>query len=53
VGQIEAEILANGWIHCDADARLVFDTDYRSRWQTALAKLGADISGLSAEAGRA
>jgi putative transcriptional regulator len=53
VGQIEAEILANGWIHCDADARLVFDTDYPSRWQTALAKLGADISGLSAEAGRA
>ncbi|MGC9953433.1 MAG: YqgE/AlgH family protein [Rhizomicrobium sp.] len=53
MGQIETEILANGWIHCDADARLVFDTDYESRWQTALAKLGADISGLSAEAGRA
>jgi len=53
VGQIEAEIMANGWIHCDADTRLVFDTDYQSRWQTALAKLGADISGLSAEAGRA
>jgi putative transcriptional regulator len=52
-GQIEAEILANGWIHCDADAGLVFDTDYESRWQTAFAKLGADISGLSAEAGRA
>jgi putative transcriptional regulator len=52
-GQIEAEILANGWIHCDADAAIVFDTDYESRWQTAFAKLGADISGLSAEAGRA
>jgi putative transcriptional regulator len=52
-GQIEAEILANGWIHCDADAAIVFDTGYESRWQTALAKLGADISGLSAEAGRA
>ena len=53
VGQIEDEILANGWIHCDADAHLLFDTDYDARWQTALAKLGADISGLSAEAGRA
>ena len=52
-GQIEAEILANGWIHCDADAGLVFDTDYEARWQTAFAKLGANISGLSAEAGRA
>ena len=52
-GQIEAEIVANGWIHCDADARLVFDTNYEARWQSALAKLGADISGLSAEAGRA
>jgi putative transcriptional regulator len=53
VGQIEDEILANGWIHCDADAHLLFDADYDARWQTALAKLGADISGLSAEAGRA
>ena len=53
VGQIEDEILANGWIHCDADAHLLFETDYDARWQTAIAKLGADISGLSAEAGRA
>ena len=52
-GQIEAEIVANGWIHCDADAGLLFDTDYAARWKSALAKLGADISGLSAEAGRA
>ena len=52
-GQIEAEIVANGWIHCDADPGLVFDTDYEARWQTAFAKLGANISGLSAEAGRA
>jgi putative transcriptional regulator len=52
-GQIEAEILSNGWIHCDADAGLVFDTDYESRWRKAFASLGADISGLSAEAGRA
>ena len=53
VGQIESEIMANGWIHCDADEKLVFDTNYNAKWTTALAKLGADISGLSAEAGRA
>jgi len=52
-GQIEGEILANGWIHCDADPALIFDTDYDAIWETAIAKLGADISGLCAEAGRA
>jgi putative transcriptional regulator len=52
-GQIEDEILANGWLHCDADADLVFDTPYGAMWQKAVAKLGADISGLSGNAGRA
>lgn len=52
-GQIEDEILANGWLHCDADAGLIFTTAYDAMWETAIAKLGADISGLSAEAGRA
>lgn len=52
-GQIESEILANGWIHCDADPELIFDTDYDARWETAINKLGAGISGLSADAGRA
>jgi putative transcriptional regulator len=52
-GQIESEILANGWIHCDADPELIFTTAYESKWETAIGKLGAAISGLSAEAGRA
>ncbi len=52
-GQIENEILANGWIHCDADLALIFATPYEAMWETAIATLGADISGLSAEAGRA
>ncbi len=52
-GQIENEILANGWIHCDADQKLVFDTPDNAKWETAIAKLGADISGLSSEAGHA
>lgn len=52
-GQIENEILSNGWIHCDADAGLIFDTAHEAKWETAIAKLGADISGLSTEAGRA
>jgi putative transcriptional regulator len=52
-GQIENEILSNGWIHCDADLRLVFDTNHDSKWQKAIGMLGVDISGLSADAGRA
>ena len=52
-GQIESEILANGWIHCDADPALIFDTDHEAQWETAIGKLGAAIAGLSAEAGRA
>ncbi len=53
VGQIESEILANGWIHCDADPALIFDVDHDAKWETAIGKLGAEISGLSADAGRA
>lgn len=52
-GQIENEILANGWIHCDGDPSLIFATPYEAMWETAIATLGADISGLSTEAGRA
>ena len=52
-GQIESEILANGWIHCDADPALIFGADHEAKWQTAIGKLGAQIAGLSADAGRA
>jgi putative transcriptional regulator len=52
-GQIESEILANGWIHCDADPELVFGSHYDSMWQKAIAKLGVNLSGLTGAAGRA
>ncbi|MEI9992307.1 MAG: YqgE/AlgH family protein [Rhizomicrobium sp.] len=52
-GQIESEIVANGWIHCDADPGLVFDADANDKWRLAFGKLGAGLSGLSSEAGRA
>jgi len=52
-GQIENEIRDNGWIHCEADDALVFGTDLDAKWSGALKKLGIDISGLSALAGRA
>jgi putative transcriptional regulator len=52
-GQIEHEMQANGWIHCDADIALVFGGDMTAKWAVALRKLGIDLSGLSAHAGRA
>ncbi len=52
-GQIEDEIRANGWVHCDADASLLFDASSQAKWAAALSKLGIDLSGLTANAGRA
>ena len=52
-GQIESELSSNGWIHCDTRKAILFDLDCDDKWRAALATLGADISGLSAEAGRA
>ena len=52
-GQIETEIQANGWVHCDADPNLIFGNDMDKKWAVALRKLGIDMSGLSAHAGRA
>ncbi len=52
-GQIEGELGSNGWIPCDADQRIVFGTDCDAKWKAALATLGADITGLSSDAGRA
>jgi putative transcriptional regulator len=52
-GQIEDELSSNGWIHCDPQKAILFDLNCEDKWRAALATLGADISGLSAEAGRA
>jgi len=52
-GQLESEIQANGWLHCPADAELVFDTDIASKYDRALSKIGIDPSHLVSEAGHA
>ena len=52
-GQIESEIQANGWIHCDADAGVIFGAAMDSKWSTALRKLGISVSALSAHSGHA
>lgn len=52
-GQIEDEIRRNGWIHCDSDSEILFDSGLEAKWATALRKLGIEASGLSAHAGHA
>ena len=52
-GQIEEEICANAWIHCDADTDILFGESSQTKWVAALNKLGIDLSGLTANAGRA
>jgi putative transcriptional regulator len=52
-GQLESEILANGWLHCPADPGLLFDGDFDSKYDRALAKLGVNTGQLSSDAGHA
>jgi putative transcriptional regulator len=52
-GQLESEILANGWLHCDADPDLLFDQDLDTKWARAISKLGFQPHHLSAQAGHA
>lgn len=52
-GQLEAEIQANGWLHCGADRELVFSTDLELIYERALTKLGIDPAFLVSNAGHA
>jgi putative transcriptional regulator len=52
-GQLEREIAANGWLHCDGDPDLLFSEDIDSKYTRAMNKLGIDPLMLSSDAGRA
>ena len=52
-GQLEDEILRNGWLTCDAAPDLVFSDRNAEKWTRALGTLGVDPLTLSAAAGRA
>lgn len=52
-GQLDSEILANGWLHVDADEELVFGTELDQKWDRAMAKLGINPILLSDAAGHA
>jgi putative transcriptional regulator len=52
-GQLESEILQNGWLTCDASPEIVFGEDDDRKWSEALRTLGVDPLMLSGTAGRA
>lgn len=52
-GQLEEEIIQNGWLIGDATERLIFGRDDDGKWQGALQVMGIDPLLLSAEGGRA
>ena len=52
-GQLENEIQHNGWLHCAADAELIFGQDTVGKYDKALRKLGIELAMLSSEAGHA
>ena len=52
-GQLEQEMLQNGWLTGDGAEDLIFSTAHSDKWQAALRAQGIDPSLLSAAAGRA
>jgi putative transcriptional regulator len=52
-GQLEREMLANGWLTGDGADELIFGDEHQAKWQEALRAQGIDPSLLSGAAGRA
>ena len=52
-GQLEDEILRNGWLTVKADLDLIFDVPPDERYEAAMSALGVNAANLSEEAGHA
>jgi putative transcriptional regulator len=52
-GQLDEEIKQNSWLNVPADESIIYDTDYATKWQRALAMLRIDPAQLSTGAGHA
>ena len=52
-GQLEAELSDNAWLTCPADLSILFDTPSEQRLSAAAARLGVNLSLLTAQAGHA
>lgn len=52
-GQLDSEIMSNGWLSVPADDDLVFGHDLDGKWERAMGKIGIDPRMLSDDAGHA
>ncbi len=52
-GQLESEFQANGWLHCPADAGMLFDSDIESKYERAIRRIGIDPGRLVNDSGHA
>lgn len=52
-GQIEQEVLDNAWLNCASTNKILFDTPYEKRWNSAIDTLGFDVNLISHTAGHA
>lgn len=52
-GQLESEFQANGWLHCPADAEILFDGDVDLKYERALKTIGIDAAHLVSQSGHA
>jgi putative transcriptional regulator len=52
-GQLEDEILRNGWLTVQADIDVIFEVPPESRYEAAMHALGVNAANLSEEAGHA
>ncbi|MFT6072370.1 MAG: putative transcriptional regulator [Alphaproteobacteria bacterium] len=52
-GQLESELQKHGWLYCNADKNIIFDTPYMMRWQTAVNKIGFQINQITDYSGHA
>ena len=46
-GQLDSEIMGNGWLHVEADDALVFGDKLTDKWELAIKKIGIDPQMLS------
>ncbi|MCM2455703.1 YqgE/AlgH family protein [Rhizobium sp. CG4] len=52
-GQLEEEIVQNGWLNCEANEGMIFDRSLDNKYQRALSLMGIELSALSTTAGHA
>jgi putative transcriptional regulator len=52
-GQLDTELLHNGWLNAPGDAELLFSSDNDLKWERAVSKIGIRLDHFSGAAGHA